>query len=82
MTTRECAGKIQEFARMHPRAVTAIGTATGAALGFGLATSKVGVLFAVAVGVVFATTAGAVAGRIVGEVLSRQMEPEYIPAGG
>lgn len=81
MTIQECAVKTREFARMHPKAVIAVGTATGAVVGFGLATSKVGVFFAVAIGVVFATTAGAVAGRMVGEVLSRQTGPEYVPPG-
>jgi outer membrane lipoprotein SlyB len=71
-------GNITEFAVKHPRSVIAIGTATGAAVGCFVATSKLGLFVAAAAGVMFCTVAGATAGRVIGELVSRQ-HIEYIP---
>jgi len=72
---------VTEFAQKHPRSVIAIGTATGAAVGCFVATSKLGLFVAAAAGIVFCTVAGATTGRIVGELISRQAV-EYIPPRG
>jgi hypothetical protein len=75
---KDVAGKATEFAKSHPKAIAGIGTAVGAAVGLGIATSKIGIFVAATLGVVFAVSAGAVAGRMIGEVISRQ-HVEYIP---
>ena len=71
-------GNDYQFSRSRKRSFAAVGTAVGATIGFGIATSKVGLFVAGVVGVAFAITVGAVAGRVVGEVLA-QKKVECIP---